>query len=102
MVMTVATAAAEPSGRAVLQDAWAHYHKGEFAAAQLLAAKAATMAGPQHNDAIELYGDSLFKLGEYARARNVYAKLVERVAQNKREPLRAKIADCDRALQKTG
>ena len=68
------------AGRAVYLEAWAAFQAGELDDALALAMKAAQLTGPQQQDAKFLYGDALYRLGEYARARDIYGVLTKSAA----------------------
>ena len=48
------------------------FQSADAGAAQAYAQKAASRPGAQRLDALNLYGDALFKNGEYKRAKDVY------------------------------
>jgi len=95
-------AEAQYRGLALYGEAYASFQLGDFAAAQVLAARSIAERGPRQQDARELYGDALYKQREVARARDVYVATEKRATSVvQRASLRKKIAACDRMLRKT-
>ena len=89
-------------GFALYREGWSAFQQGDFVAARQLAAKAMTARRAPRAEARELYGDALFKLGEFERARNVYVAIEKTATQAPaRTMLRKKIAACDRMLTRT-
>jgi hypothetical protein len=74
------------------------FQSADTAAAQTYAQKAASRSGPQKYDAMVLYGDALFKNGEYKRAKDVYIGLRAKVTGDRRASATKKIALCNQKL----
>jgi hypothetical protein len=74
------------------------FQSSDTAAAQAYAQKAASRSGPQKYDAMVLYGDALFKNGEYKRAKYVYVGLRAKVTGDRRASATKKIALCNQKL----
>lgn len=88
-------------GVALYGEAWVTFQTGDFASARDLAAKAIAAPHGKRDEARELYGDALFKLREYQRARAVYVATEKLVPAPRRAMLRKKIAVCDLELRTT-
>jgi len=82
-------------------EGWSAFQQGDFAAAANLAAKAIAAPHSRRDEARALYGDALFKLHEYERARNVYVVTERSAPAAMKVMLQKKIAACDRMLQKS-
>jgi hypothetical protein len=74
------------------------FQSSDTRAAQSYAQKAASRSGPQRYDAMVLYGDALFKNGEYKRAKDVYIGLRAKVTGDRRASATKKIALCNQKL----
>jgi serine/threonine protein kinase len=74
------------------------FQSADITAAQTYAQKAAARPGPQKYDAMVLYGDALFKNGEYKRAKDVYIGLRAKVTGDRRSSATKKIALCNQKL----
>jgi TolA-binding protein len=74
------------------------FQSADTSAAQSYAQKAASRPGPQKYDAMVLYGDALFKNGEYKRAKDVYIGLRAKVTGDRRASATKKIALCNQKL----
>jgi len=74
------------------------FQSADTAAAQTYAQKAASRSGPQKYDAMVLYGDALFKGGEFKRAKDVYIGLRAKVTGDRRASATKKIALCNQKL----
>jgi serine/threonine protein kinase len=74
------------------------FQSSDTAAAQTYAQKAATRPGAQKLDALSLYGDALFKAGEFKRAKEVYVAVRAKVTGDKKAGATKKIAACNAKL----
>jgi serine/threonine protein kinase len=74
------------------------FQSSDTNAAQAYAQKAATRSGAQKLDALSLYGDALFKNGEYKRAKEVYIAVRAKVTGDKKAGATKKIAACNGKL----
>jgi hypothetical protein len=74
------------------------FQSSDTRAAQAYAQKAASRSGPQKYDAMVLYGDALFKNGEFKRAKDVYVGLRAKVTGDRRASATKKIALCNQKL----
>jgi TolA-binding protein len=83
---------------ALYREALCAFQMNDPTAAQQLAAEAAQRRGPFQIQAKFLYGDSLFRQGEYARAKAIYLRLRAEVGGDDRTVAAKKIAVCNRAL----
>jgi len=74
------------------------FQSSDAVAAQSYAQKAASRAGAQRLDALTLYGDALFKNGEYKRAKDVYVGVRAKVTGDRKAGATKKIALCNAKL----
>jgi len=88
------------AGRAYYRDAWSAFQMSDTSDAIALAQKAATMPGPQRDDARVLIGDALFRQGDYHRARDIYIGIRKAATSSEvRSMLAKKITAANRVLQ---
>ncbi len=87
------------AGEALFHQAWAAFSAGDNDAALTLAARAAQVGGPRTQDAKFLYGDALYRSGQYQRAREVYLALHAVTAGEAKAAARKKIAAANRQLK---
>jgi len=89
------------AGRAVYKQAVAALAANDTRSAIALAQKAAAMPGTQVMEAKVLYGDALFRNGEYDRAKSVYVGIRKMLvlADKGRAALAKKISSCNKALK---
>jgi Flp pilus assembly protein TadD len=85
-------------GRALYLQAWSAFLANDTTAAEKLAQAAITAPGDQKTDAKFLYGDALFRRGEYKRAKNVFVSLYEMSQGDPKAQALKKIAACNREL----
>jgi len=64
-----------------------------------LAAEAARQPGAFKTPAMFLYGDALYRLHEYDRAKNIYVGLRKGLSGDERATASKKIAACNKALK---
>jgi serine/threonine protein kinase len=85
-------------GLAEYRMAYDSFQTGDTTAAQNFAQKAAARPGKEKLDAMFLYGDALFKGGEYKRAKDVYVGLRGKTTGDKKASATKKIALCNAKL----
>jgi serine/threonine protein kinase len=85
------------AGTAFLQQAWIAFKTGDNALAEQLAAKAIPKtSGGQKQESQLLYGDALFRRGEYQRAKDVFVTL--RKGGGNKATLAKRIVNCNKGL----
>ena len=85
-------------GRALYLQAWSAFLANDTASAEKLAQAAITAPGDQKTDAKFLYGDALFRRGEFKRAKNVFIALYDMSQGDAKAQALKKIAACNREL----
>jgi hypothetical protein len=85
-------------GEALYHEAWCAYQSNAFEDAVHLAAESASMAGPFRMRAMMLYGDGLYRRGEYARAKNILLGLLKSLPVEERARAAKEIAACNDKL----
>ncbi len=85
-------------GRALYLQAWSAFLANDTASAEKLAQAAITAPGDQKTDAKFLYGDALFRRGEFKRAKNVFVALYDMSQGDAKAQALKKIAACNREL----
>jgi serine/threonine protein kinase len=85
-------------GQAQYLQAWAAFQANDNDSAIALSRKAAEGGGPNQTEALFLYGDALYRNGEYQRAKNIYNGLRKKVTGDARATAIKKIAACNKAL----
>jgi serine/threonine protein kinase/TolA-binding protein len=86
------------AGRALYLQAWTAFLANDTASAEKLAQAAITAPGDQKTDAKFLYGDALFRRGEFKRAKNIFVALYEMSQGDAKAQALKKIAACNREL----
>jgi serine/threonine protein kinase len=86
-------------GEALYHQAWAAFQSNATGDAVDLASQAAAQAGPFKTPAMFLYGDALYRQGEYSRAKNVFTGLRKGLSGDERATATKKIAVCNKALK---
>jgi len=87
------------AARALYMQAWAAFSANDTDDAALLAQRAASTAtGAQRTDALFLYGDALYRQGNYRRARDIFIGLHKQLSGDQKATAQRKIAACNRAL----
>jgi hypothetical protein len=86
-------------GEARYRQAFAAFQSNATDEAVQLAADAARQPGPFKVPAMFLYGDALFRLHEYERAKSIYANLRKTVSGDDRALAAKKIAACNKVLK---
>ena len=81
------------------RQAWAAFSANDTSAAVALANRAGNQTGPFRNEARFLYGDALFRLGEYKRARDVFVGLYKALQDDAKATAQRKVAACNRQLK---
>ena len=84
---------------ALYRQAWAAFQSNATDEAVQLAAEAARQPGTFKTPAMFLYGDALYRLHEYDRAKNIYAGLRKGLSGDDRATATKKIAACNKALK---
>jgi serine/threonine protein kinase len=85
-------------GEALYQQAWAAFQSKATSDAVQLAADAARLPGLHKVKSMVLYGDALFRQGEFDRARGIYQSVVKGQAGADRTATVKKIIACNRQL----
>jgi TolA-binding protein len=86
-------------GEALYHQAWAAFQSNATGDAVTLASQSAGQTGPFKLKAMMLYGDSLYRQGEYNRAKNVYTGLRKSLTGDDRIDAAKGIARCNKALK---
>jgi serine/threonine protein kinase len=84
---------------ALYRQAWAAFQSNATDEAVQLAAEAARQPGAFKTPAMFLYGDALYRLHEYDRAKNIYVGLRKGLSGDDRATATKKIAACNKALK---
>jgi serine/threonine protein kinase len=92
------TKGANPT-EAVYHQAWAAFQSNATDDAVKLAAEAARAPGPFKTRSMFLYGDALYRLHEYARAKSIYVGLRKDLTGDDRAVAARKIASCNKLLK---
>ncbi|MGN6106332.1 MAG: tetratricopeptide repeat protein, partial [Kofleriaceae bacterium] len=88
------------AAQALYLQAWAAINSNDTTAAVQLAKRSVEQpGGGDKTDAKFLYGDALYKLGEYQRAKDVYVNLRKSLAGDQRSLAAKKIAAANRQLK---
>lgn len=85
-------------GHALYGEAVAAFQLADWKTAKLLAAKAIQTVDAPKLEAQSLYGDAIFKDGQYARAKAIYETLAKRTSGVTRAIFEKKIKACDAKL----
>jgi tetratricopeptide (TPR) repeat protein len=83
---------------ALYRQAWAAFQANDTAGASKLAQQAGGEAGAYQTPAKFLYGDALYRQGEYARAKEYYLSLRGKVHGDDHATATKKVVACNRAL----
>jgi hypothetical protein len=86
-------------GEALYHQAWNAFQSNATSDAAQLAADAARQTGPFKMRAMLLYGDALFRQGEYARAKNIYLGVRKNQTGDDRGTTIKKIIACNKQLK---
>jgi tetratricopeptide (TPR) repeat protein len=86
-------------GIALYQQAWVALQKNEIDLAIQLAIRSAAQPGTHKTDAKFLYGDALYKQGEFRRAKDIYIGLRKTLTGDLKATATRKIAAANRALR---
>jgi serine/threonine protein kinase/TolA-binding protein len=86
-------------GEALYHQAWNAFQSNATSDAAQLAADAARLPGPFRMRAMLLYGDALFRQGEYARAKNIYLGVRKNQTGDERGTTIKKIIACNKQLK---
>ena len=87
------------AGQALYQQAWVSYNQNDTDGAIQLAIRSASQPGTHKTDAKFLYGDALYKQGEYRRAKDIYIGLRKTLTGDMKATATRKIAAANRALK---
>jgi len=87
------------AGIALYQQAWVAIHTNETDAAIQLAIRSAAQPGTHKIDAKFLYGDALYKQGEFRRAKDIFISLRKTLTGEQKATATRKIAAANRALK---
>jgi thioredoxin-like negative regulator of GroEL len=87
------------TGDELYRQAVAAFQTNDMAAARALATKAVMVGGLHKTDAKVLYGDTLFRDGEYARAKEIYIGLRRSTTGDVRAIMTRKITAANTAMQ---
>jgi len=87
------------AGQAVYMQAWAAFSGNATGDAVRLAGRAANMPGGYKDQAKFLYGDALYRQGEFVRAKSIYVGLHKQLAGDKKAEAQRKVAACNRQLK---
>jgi tetratricopeptide (TPR) repeat protein len=87
------------AGVALYQQAWVAIQTNELDVAIQLASRSAGQPGSHKTDAKFLYGDALYKQGEFRRAKDIYIGLRKGLAGEMKATATRKIAAANRALK---
>jgi serine/threonine protein kinase len=87
------------AGLGLYQQAWVAMHMNDTDAAIQLAIRSAAQPGTHKTDAKFLYGDALYKQGEYKRAKDIYIGLRKTLSGELKVTATRKIAAANRALK---
>ncbi|HSK00439.1 MAG TPA: serine/threonine-protein kinase [Kofleriaceae bacterium] len=87
------------AGIALYQQAWVAIQTNELDVALQLASRSAGQPGPYKIDAKFLYGDALYKQGEFRRAKDIYIGLRKGLTGEMKATATRKIAAANRALK---
>jgi cytochrome c-type biogenesis protein CcmH/NrfG len=87
------------AGQALYMQAWAAFQANDNQAAEQLSKAAIEANTPNKIQAQFLYGDALFRKGEYERAKKVYISLRGRTSGENKATATKKIAACNKALK---
>ena len=87
------------TSEALYRQAWAAFQSNATDDAVQLAADAARLPGAFKTPAMFLYGDALYRLHEYDRAKNIYVGLRKGLSSDERATATKKIAACNKALK---
>src|SRR5204862_3576110 len=86
-------------GLAVYQEAMIAFKTGDNALAETLFGKAAgKLQGGQKGQAMLMYGDALFRRGEYQRAKDIFVNLRNGAPNRNKQDLAKKITSCNKGL----
>ena len=86
-------------GEALFHQAWNAFQSNATTDAVQLAADAARQPGPYKTKAMLLYGDALFRQGEFARAKTIYLGVRKILTGEERANTVKKIARCNKELK---
>jgi serine/threonine protein kinase len=86
-------------GEALYHQAWAAFQSNATGDAVTLASQAAAQTGPFKTKAMMLYGDALYRQGEYGRAKNVYTGLRKGLTGDDRIEAAKGIQRCNKQLK---
>jgi len=86
-------------GEALFHQAWNAFQSNATTDAVQLAADAARQTGPFKTKAMLLYGDALFRQGEFDRAKNIYLGVRKGLTGEERANTVKKIARCNKELK---
>jgi len=86
-------------GEALFHQAWNAFQSNATSDAVQLAADAARQNGPYKTKAMLLYGDALFRQGEFDRAKNIYLGVRKGLTGEERANTVKKIARCNKELK---
>jgi TolA-binding protein len=86
-------------GHALYRQAWAAFQSNDNSDAQSLAERAAKVTGPHQLDAKMLYGDAIFRSGDFTRAKQIYLGVLASVPADHRVMLAKKVVLCNKQLQ---
>jgi len=86
-------------GEALYHQAWAAFQSNATGDAETIAKAAANEPGPYKTKAMLLYGDALYRQGNYERAKNVFIGKLKALSGDERATTAKKIALCNKALK---
>ena len=86
-------------GQAVYMQAWAAFVANDTDDAVQLSMRAANLPGAQKTDAKFLYGDALYRQGEYTRSKDIFVGLYKMLSGDAKATAQRKIAACNKMLK---
>jgi tetratricopeptide (TPR) repeat protein len=86
-------------GPALYMQAWAAFSANDTDDAVKLAMRAASVPGTQKTEAKFLYGDALYRQGEYKRAKDIFVGLYKMQSGDSKATAQRKIAACNQKLK---
>jgi TolA-binding protein len=86
------------TGPAVYGQAWAAFQMNDTPAALALSQRAIKLPGPQRGKAMMLMADTIFKQGDYKRAKDNYLNIRALVGKDQKSVVMKKIALCNKQL----
>jgi serine/threonine protein kinase/TolA-binding protein len=86
------------TGQALYLQAWAAFNANDVDGAQQLSKRAIDAGGAYKNAAKMLFGDTLYRLGEYQRAKDFYVTLRKTLGGEDKAAAGRKIANCNHKL----